>query len=228
MKPVECIAEEALGEILALPPDDPRRSHLDTCPRCRSLMLSYQGFVAPDAQSALAYGTPEAQALDRARERLLGVGDPHEAPPVAMPRSRPWWAMLAAPRLRPVLALATIAVATVAVFLGSRLQGPAFDPTVRGLGGKPMSLAEPAYARDGSVRLLWRGTAEAERYELRFFTMALEPVGQVDAGTDTTVTLAPGRLPAAYGHGELLLYRVAAMRGRDEMAVSETRPIQRP
>jgi hypothetical protein len=228
MNPVQCIAEEALGEVLALPADDPRRSHLDTCPRCHALVLSYQGFLAPDANEALAYGTHEAQALDRARERLLGVAPTEEARPVVERPSRPWWAPLAAPQLRPVFALAAIAVVTVAIFVAPQLRRPAPSPLVRGLGDRPMSLAEPAYGGDGSVRLVWRSSPEAQRYEVRFFSMALEPIGQADAGGDTTVTLSPARLPAAYGHGELVLYRVAALRGRDQMAISETRPIQRP
>jgi hypothetical protein len=232
MKPIECFSEEALGEILALPEDDPRRAHVRDCPRCAALALSYEGFMAAD--NAAAYGPREREALDAAREQLLGSAG---APPVAPERGpwrpapagdRPWWSRLLGPALRPAFAFAAVMIAVVGVFVIPRFLGPAPESIVRGLGSQPLSLADPRYERGGAVRLAWRGTPNGETYEVRFFSTALESLGVVPAGPDTTVSIGAERLPAAFARSQTVLYRVTALRGRDEMATSATGALRKP
>ena len=231
MKPIDCVPEEALGDVLALPASDPRRAHLDTCPRCRALVLSYEAFLSPDPEHAALYGAAEKQALDAERERLLGTPSGDAGPAAGRRRGEPtgtataWWTPLFAPRLRPAWALAAVAVVATLVVLLPRGRDAELGREVRGLADRPLALAEPVFDA-GSVRLAWRGAAGAERYEVRFFSAALEPVASVDAGADTTVSVTAERLPAAFGRGELVLYRVVALLDGDELAVSETRPLQ--
>lgn len=231
MKPVACVSEEALGEVLALPASDPRRAHLDTCPRCRALVLSYEAFLAPEHDLAAFYGAPEERVLDDARARLLGGAQAPEAGTPARraeaaPGRATWWDALFGPKLRPAWGLAALAVVAAVVLLMPRGRDAELGTQVRGLAGSPLALAEPEFGADG-VHLAWRGAVGAERYEVRIFSAALDPVASIDAGVDTSLSLAADRLPAAFGRGELLLYRVVAYHGGDELAISETRPLQR-
>jgi hypothetical protein len=223
MKPIECFSEEALGEILALPESDPRRAHVRDCPRCRALALSYERFMAADDPAP--YGPRERASLDAARERLLGLGGaPAEAPSrrPAPAERQPWWAGWRQPALRPAFAFAAVLIAVAGLFVVPRFLGPAPESIVRGPGSQPLSLADPRYERGGVVRLAWRSAPNAETYEVRFFSTALESLGVVPVGPDTTVSIGAGRLPAAFGRSRPLLYRVVALRGRDEMATSAT------
>lgn len=230
-RPVSCIPEESLGEVLALPKTDPRRVHLRDCPRCRALVLAYDGFMAEDG--AASYGESERHALDSARERLLGWKEPAPEPQVRESRSAPGhagpslWSRLLSPAFRPALALAAVVVVVAAVAL-MRQQGAPSPGVLRALGPQPLALAEPRYSPDGSVRLAWRGVANAGAYEVRFYSTVLESLGVVAAGPDTSVSIDAARMPAAYGRSQPVLYRVAALQGRDELAASATGEIQRP
>ena len=118
-----------------------------------------------------------------------------------------------------------MAIAAVVVLL-PRGRDAELGTQVRGLTVYPLALAEPVF-ESGGVHLSWHGAAGAERYEVRIFSAALDPVAQIDAGSDTSLSLAADRLPEAFGRGELLLYRVVALHGGDELAISETRPLQK-
>jgi hypothetical protein len=232
MKPVDCIAEDALGEVLLLPAGDPRRAHVESCPRCRALVVSYQGFVEPAAEDAAIYGGAERRRLDETRERMFagtapGTGGTAPASRRIVPAPRaPWWSRAFAPALRPAWALAAVAVVVGAVVLWPRpvLRGP--EPIVRGTADRPLALTEPAPLRNGGVRLAWRPFPGAQRYEVRFYSTALSALGRFDAGSDTGASLTLGDLPAAYRSRELILYRVAAMLGQDELALSATGSLQ--
>src|SRR4051812_47241466 len=71
-RPVQCIDEQELGDVLALPQSDPQRRHVDECPRCRALAVSYRDFLDPASEEALSYGSAEDRQLTEFRERLTG------------------------------------------------------------------------------------------------------------------------------------------------------------
>ena len=43
-----CFDEDELAAICDLPPDDPRRREVETCPRCDSLLRAMSAFLADD------------------------------------------------------------------------------------------------------------------------------------------------------------------------------------
>jgi hypothetical protein len=50
-----------------------RRAHLDECPRCRALVVSYRQFLEPGTEVVASYGTEEHERLAAFRERLAGA-----------------------------------------------------------------------------------------------------------------------------------------------------------
>lgn len=239
-RPVQCVDEQALGDVLALPQSDPQRRHVDECPRCRALAVSYRQFIDPSSEESASYGTAEDQRLTEFRERLTGAS-PAVAPGTvrdakaraAVPGartsaagSRPWSDRLFGPALRPVWALAAIAIAFGVMKIAPK-SPPAGAPTLRGGNAHELGTAMPSYAAHG-VTLVWSPNPEADHYQLRFFSTALTEIGRRDLARDTTVTLAIGDLPAAYAGGETIFYRVVAMKGGDELESSAPGSLRKP
>ena len=242
-RPVQCISEEALGDVLALPPSDPRRRHVDECPRCRALATSYRQFLEPSTEETASYGTAEDRRLTEFRERLTGVATAAattSAPPASTPDAqaraaapaapaRSWSERLFGPALRPVWAIAAIVIAFGVMKIAPKSPpGPATEPTLRGGTSHELATAAPSYAAHG-VTLVWSANPEADHYQLRFFSTALAEIGRRDLGRDTSVTLAdPSGLPAAYANGETILWRVVAMKGGDELESSAPGSLKKP
>ena len=67
----ECVRIEHMADIELLPADDPRRRHVESCPRCRAVYAAYRDFMAPAAADA---GPEQARArLEAALEREMTV-----------------------------------------------------------------------------------------------------------------------------------------------------------
>ena len=239
-RPVQCIAEEALGDVLALPPSDPRRRHVDECPRCRALAVSYREFLEPSTEEVASFGTAEDRQLTEFRERLTGVATATASPPPATVRDtkaraavpaappRSWNEWLFGPALRPVWAIAAIVIAFgVMKFAPKSPPGSVTAPTLRGGASHELATATPSYAAHG-VTLVWSANPEADHYQLRFFSTALAEIGRRDLARDTSVTLAAGDLPGAYAAGETILWRVVAMKGGDELESSAPGSLKKP
>lgn len=227
---VSCIEAEALGEVLALPESDPRRAHVEGCPRCRALALSYRQFLAPAAETTASYGTAEDAQLTAFRERLIGLA-PAVTTPAAEARAaaKPRGGGPFAPAWRPIWALAAIAIAFGVYRFTPRSARVAPEaPALRG--GSAVSLAprEPVYGSGGGVTLAWPAVAGADRYQLRFFSTALAEIGRRDAGAGLEVTLGPADLPESYRNGDAVLFRVVALHGDDEVLTSALASLHRP
>jgi hypothetical protein len=221
MRRVECADEESLGALLELPATDPRRAHLDTCPRCRALVMSHREFqtIARDA----VYGPSEEAALSEFRARLGGT-----APSARGAKSTaPWWSRLFEPAMRPAWALAVLAGVVGGVFLWPQ-RATHEPPTVRGGSEHPLALIAPSEQGDGSLRFAWHGVPDADEYQVRFYATAFLELGRVSAGRDTTVVVDLARLTPTYSLGMVILYRVHALHAGDEIAVSETGSFRRP
>ncbi len=235
-----CVRVEELGDLLELPADDPRRRHVEGCPRCRTLLASYARFLTP--------GTPPAGArLEQAEVRLTQVlrgalhgssaapagppASPDRAP--ARAQGRPgFWEQLRelanAPALRPAWAAVAILVVASVAFSLLDIRGPGRrEPVLRG-GAPPartQAVAKPgllpvAPASGGALRLGWTRVPGAEDYEVRLYSADLAQLAALGPTADTTLVLRPQALPARPRPGETVLWRVYARRGGDEIAYS--------
>jgi len=224
---VPCIEPEALDETLALPEDDPRRMHLATCPKCRALLASHALFLAAEGGDAPHVARADAQ-LTAFRERMLGI-EPAATPAAparrAMPASGSWWQAMFAPAMRPAWAVATIAVVAVAAALWMR-GAPPVDTTLRGGTAEPMALHSPDYRPDGGVEISWEPFAGADHYEVRFFSTALTEIGRAPQVTTNAAQIASSGLPRDSTNSGVVLYRVFALHGGDEIAHSPVGTLQ--
>lgn len=239
-RPVQCVEEHALGEVLALPESDPQRRHLDECPRCRALVTSYRQFLEPSREDQASYGTHEEERMNATRSKMFGVPahavgfaagahhgpkPPPEISELASPK-RDWRHRLFGPTMRPVWGFAAVILAFGILRLAPRPQPEA--PVLRGGASTQILLGTPQYLPDGSVTLSWPSHNEADRYELRFYSTALAELSRRDAGLDTMVTITPTNLPDVYQRGEPVLYRVVAIHGGDDLSTSAPGTIKRP
>ena len=241
MRPVGCPDEGTLGEILELPPHDPRRRHVDGCPRCRSLVLAHGSFLDPPEDVEAGQAAEQVSArLDAFRVDLIG-GASHPAgtrtrisqPSVgARPeRVRPqaWWQGIFSPALRPAWALVAVAVISAISFVGVRQGRQPGETVVRGTVDRAMGLGAPEMLESGAVRLSWRPAAEpVDGYELVLLSPQLETIARFEGGRDTSITLPAAALPEPFRSGAVLFYRVDARVGGDVVAQSETGSLQKP
>src|SRR4249920_3086509 len=197
VKRVECIDEKALGALLDLPASDPRRAHLDTCPRCRALVMSHREFQSMPLDPA--YGPREEAALRAFRARLGGAPSSSRA---SKSRSS-WWSRLFGPAMRPAWALAALALVVGGVFLWPQ-RSTHEPPTVRGGSEHSLVLLPPQEQGDGSLRFAWHGVPDADEYQIRFYSTAFVELGRRSAGGDTAIAIPLADLPQAYRSGEVI------------------------
>jgi hypothetical protein len=230
---------EELGEIAALPADDPRRRAVEADPIARAQLRAYLDFVAP---GRLPEGADVAAAEARllaALERELGVAlepvvDPGRAPTLA-PRRSPGglFSWITVPAWRPALAVAGALVVIAGGWLWTAPRGGREQPNLRGPAA-PITpgpwRAEPSVeaAGAGQVRLKWNAAPGATRYAVVFLAADLHELARVDDRTETEFLLAGDALPAGLVPGQSVLWRADAFQGADEVGRSATVPLTIP
>jgi hypothetical protein len=219
-----CIPLESLDEALALPEGDPRRAHLASCPRCRALVDNYRLFTAPDDEDATHALAAEGR-LDAYREQWLGRASTAVAP--ARRGARPGWRSLFAPTLRPAWAAAAVVVVAGAVLLWPRLAPERGRIVLRGSEREPLALAQPEFLASGAVRIAWQPVADADSYQVRFYSTGFAELARLPKVSATHVEAPADRLPADYRQGGLVLVRVVAFKGPDEIAHSRAEGLRR-
>ncbi len=213
----DCIPIERFEEILALPPRDPMRLHLDDCPRCRARMTAFRAFLDPEP-------IPEGARVDDARRVLTAVIAREASRSVRQGQSKgrlgffDWFTGAA---WRPALAMAVLLIAAL---IGGRIvtdDGGVRQPVLRG-GSESSAPAPPAasYLSDGSLHLRWQPMEGAESYRVVFYALDLAQTGSlaIDGGTETIVT--PERLGSLEAGGGSGFVRIEALRGGDRIALS--------
>lgn len=213
-----CPTVEVLADLAALPADDPRRRHVQDCPRCRARLLDYQDFLAGGAPVSAA---SLEDALDRLDAALRdATADPGPAP--ALPRRE---ALPLRPVWRATLALAAVLLLAVAV---TPLLRDALDrggPRELRLRGQTPTVAlalQPArWTADGALVLGWSPVPGADAYTVHLLDAALNPLGARDAGAGTQLTLDAAALRALLPDGgDFMVWQVEALSGGDPLAMS--------
>jgi hypothetical protein len=219
--PTDCYDEDALGVILESPADDPRRRHVESCPRCGARALSYQRFLEAEAGESLR--SEDHARLATLRAELTGGPGVSRANTSAMrERARPGWREWFKPAWQSALAFAAVVI-VAGVFL-SRPEG---ERAVRGP-DDARGTATAVAARNGDVRFAWPTVPEADRYEVRIHSTGLGLLARFDAGPDSALTVPASDMPPEYRDGQVVLFRVVALAGSDELAAGTARPLQMP
>ena len=205
-----CVDIEQLGGVLELPANDPRRRHVETCPRCSALAVSYREFV--NAEPVPPGSDPEAAAAHLRgvlREEIEGTLASRAKARPSFFSLRPAWAMLAF-----VLVVGSV----VLIRMGP--EGPQ-EQVLRGgaTGEDPLSLAAPEFLGDGSVQLSWLPFDEADQYIVVIYEPDLTELTRTDPVTDPEITLHSRDL-AGVTSGSAVIWRVVALQGGDEIEFS--------
>ncbi|MBN1884347.1 MAG: hypothetical protein JW876_02325 [Candidatus Krumholzibacteriota bacterium] len=221
---MKCIDPESIEEVLALPPDSPRRRHLEECPRCSSMLLLYRSFMAGEA----AAGSDPIDADARLEAFMRDATAAGTDPGGREQRSRP--ARLAGILVsRPVLATAASVLIVAAVLWWSPWTDRA--PVLRGEGeappaSRPVSLLAPRTVDDGAVMLSWRSLDGADAYLVRVRNADLEEIAGFGPSPDTVLVLQRSMLPA--GTAATVFWRVIALTRGDETGRSAPASIDLP
>jgi hypothetical protein len=228
MKQIQCCDPAEVGRLLDLPPTDPRRRHLDECPRCRSLALSYGDFVAPGPVPSGARPSEAASTLSAA----LSAAMASPLPPALRERralrfSRWLQGVLTPPALKPALAAAAVVIVAGAVVVGYLSRTPS-APVLRGQAGVALALAPLERGPEGTIRLRWQPLAGAESYQVRLYSTALVEVARLEPTTETTMLVSRDAVPDSLPSGSTVLCRVAGLRGGNDIALSPVGTLRVP
>jgi hypothetical protein len=181
-----CYSREQLADIATLAADDPRRAHLESCPRCRDRLAAYQEWLARGPQPGLASRFRALRNLPRLRAALavaagllLIAGLPavisrhhEEAPP---PQAQE--------------------------------QAPAEEDAVLACQAVPHA--------DGTIRFSWRPIAGAELYRLEFFDADLSELSHLATRSDSVLVLDPQMLPQDVDVSAIAFWRLGAVARSD-------------
>lgn len=205
-----CIDVERIADVESSPE---LRKHVDDCPRCNSLWLSYQSFMQPNVA-----GAPGADDARRSLETTIR----RQAGQTAAASAEPRTSRLATRRraelswLRPGLIAAMAAVVTVVAI--SVWRGSSDEPVLRGGAEATWNLQAPRVS-GVAVVFKWGAVPDADAYDVEIFDDALNPV--LHSASVTTPTISVDR--SAFTNvqpGTELTWRVRALRGGDVLATS--------
>jgi hypothetical protein len=221
----ECVSVERIAEVLELPAGDVLSRHVEQCPRCSSLLTSYQAFIVADPPA----GANPDDADARLMQFLQGQFGPVEPTPYSAdttPGGGGFFARLKGAFL-PRPAWVAAAVVVVAAVVWWQPWNVAEPPALRSTSSTSfLEMAPPQALSDGVVRLSWEATARADRYQVVLYSEELEEIARLDAGAETTYDLAQDALPA--GAPAVLICRIAALQDGDEIAESAPIPVEIP
>jgi hypothetical protein len=198
-------------DIAALKADDPRMEHVTACPRCSALLASFRVF-----QAQLLELPPEK--LREFRSRFAAALGAETARPQARWRNlfaRPAWGWAG---------LLLICIVAWRIWFHPGREAAA--PVLRGRADSSAVLTTqtPESMTGGHIRLSWSVHPDADAYRIVFLT----PIGTEVAERQVTAspcTVAADSLRALAPKAQRLIWRVAALRGGDEIAQSLPRAI---
>ena len=222
MTDVNCVEVERIGNVLEYPEDHPVRRHAETCPRCRTILASYQAFLRsePGADAHLEEARTHLDAAIAGRARAVMPSQPQA--PLRVTRAG-WWGRL----LRPMPALVGALIVVVATVLWMRTDRGVETPALRtdGNAGSVWRPNQPSAQPDGSVLLSWSAVEVADAYEIRVYGPALEILARLGPTADTSLVLDRSALPTDLPADSDLTWRVVAYRGGAELAASAPRSV---
>jgi len=203
-----CFDPQEFPAILALPPADPRRRHLETCLHCRALLHAYTEFMDPSDPEA--FGDLAAVDAELANRLAAIVEGGVPAPRADAPTGRAWSC-----RPRAVLAVAVVLAVCAGIFLArdavllrdSRLPAGSAGLERGGSDGSDGSdgQVETGWTRDGDLwRLSWPAVAGAESTVVVFYDGGLHEVGRSTATATAPRVLARDAVPAGAEYLQLL------------------------
>ena len=206
-----CIDVEDIGAVLALPPDDPVRLHVEACPRCKSLVASYRSFV--DGKSTEGADLERVRGMLDARIRA----DASRWKPAKEPARANWWQAL----LRPAPLIAAGLIVIAAAVFWSKSREPETSSLRESTPQVESFALEPAkIAADGSLELNWSPMSGADQYQVRLYGPDFSEIFRSANTATTSLSINPDRFAAKLPPTLDLTWRVYALSQGDVIATS--------
>lgn len=227
-----CPPVETFEDLLRLDARDPRRMHLDDCPRCRARLIAFRSFLE---RRPLPAGADPGDARRRLSAAIRAESEREGRPRPSRPRLPRFWRIQIL--WKPALAL--IAASMLVVLLlrpaghGPDVHSPADHSPADGslvLRGQP-SASMPLvadWAPEGSVRLSWPAVPSAEGYRVMLYGTDLEEIARLEAGRDTMLVLTAAQVARLGPSGGAVFWRVATLAGGEPVSVSAPATLQLP
>ncbi len=224
-----CYSSGDLPAILRLPPEAAERVHLETCPRCRALLLSYEEFML---DSSLPEGAnlqdAEAKLHAALRESMARASGRPARSSSTMPAG--WIRIFTRTIGRPSVLIPAGATILVAVGLFSGvLDLPSRTGPDRLRGSSTSNGAETpvairplepqVYAEDG-IELRWRAAPEASSYQIVVFGADLHDLAHYGPFADTTVVIRRTDLHPQPEPKTVIGWQVFGLRDGSTVAIS--------
>ena len=228
-----CIPIGELGRVIALPPGDPGRAHLERCSRCRSLADMLLEFARPAAAPpesgfheaddrllatiADLTGIPAEQAASTARVDLRRV--------VITPRRSRWFGFSGVR-----LAGAAAALVVVSAVGAGLWRAHTAAPVMRSFtsAGAAAFISDSAREVSGGVEFSWSAVPHATTYRVIFLDESLGEIARLAPTSATSVRMETRALPRGLVHGRTVGWMVEALAGGDRLVVSQTRALRLP
>lgn len=214
----DCIDARETGMVLELSVDSPVRRHAESCPRCKSLVASYQSFM--EAAPVEGADLERARGLLDARIRA----DASRWKPLGAPARTFWWQALLRPM--PLLAAGLVVIAA-AVFWTTR------EPEQSSLResatpSQAFALNPAELAADGNILLSWSSVAGADAYQVRLYGPDFGEIYRSPNNATTSLTIERALLPPNQTPRLDLTWRVFALSQGDVIATSAPGSIRTP
>jgi hypothetical protein len=222
----KCIKVNEIATILALDPEDPRRRHLDECPRCASRLLLYQRFLTAGEASGADADAADAHLAEVMKSAIDRADISNEVPESNGLLERIVKGMFT----RPVWATAAVVlVAAVALVWWQpwKEDGIVLRSDMASLPGAPhLSLGPVEALADGGMRLTWTPVEGAEGYVIKIRTSDLAEIARFGPVADTSFVIYRSMLPPEAP--PVVLWRVVALRYGDEIGRSRPASLELP
>ena len=197
--------------------DEPRRRHLERCPRCQARLADYRDFLAGGAPCPPAELKAAMAGLDRSlRETVHGPAAEQRRPRASILR-------LDHPLLRGALAVAALFLLLISLDV---LPRKPLDRTIRlragsGLPAPAAIQANPPHPTpDGGLEFSWQPVAGADDYEMRLLAPDLTVLDRRSSAGAARMRLEAAELSKLYGEGQVLVWQVEARAGTDPLVAS--------
>ena len=213
-------------------PDAATSHHVRECPRCRNRLRLWDEFRAAPVEG----GAPAPAARLRLQELIdhlatapAGAAAREESRPAPamgiVERFRQHWG---AGSLRPALVAASLVIVAGAAFMTWQMTHPGPD-MLRGAGSSEVFVElEAPRSVPAGVELSWAPVEGADSYQVRLLTAELTEIRTLAVPHGTGLVVSADSLPTASAAGEVLAYRVVALRGGAVVASSRVGTLRRP
>lgn len=220
-----CPPLEAFAELLRLDAEDPRRRHLEECPRCRARATAFRSFMEMEPAPAGADREDARRKLCAAirHETEHGGGGAESRSPASLRR-------MLSPAWKPALGLTAAAMLIAILVRAPGDRGQTGEMMLRGAGASAAAVEAPAatWGADGSVVLQWPTVAGADGYRVLIYNQDLEEIARLETAREATVILSAERSAAWVPAGEAVFWRVAALSHGDATSLSSPAILRRP